>query len=250
VIRNEANRGFATACNQGAAAGRGDLLLFLNPDTEVFPETLDRCVAYLVDPVNEEVGICGGLMVDERGRPEFSCARFPTLTMVATKAVGVERLLARVVPPQRMQPEELTESRTVDQVIGAFLLIRRSLFDRLSGFDERFFMYYEDVDLAYRVRALGYSNFFIADAVVFHKEGVSSGQVLDRRLAYQFRARTQYATQHWSKLESRLLVVLTLAVELPVRLLRSPFGVDRTSARDVLAAGRLYLGFLLTGRWA
>jgi N-acetylglucosaminyl-diphospho-decaprenol L-rhamnosyltransferase len=244
ILRNGENRGFSIACNQGAEVGDSDLILFLNPDTRLFPETLDLTVAFMADPANSHVGICGGQMLGEDGRRQFSCARFPTFTMFATHMIGLTRVLPRWFPPQRLTPKEANHSGIVDQVIGAYFLIRRSVFGALGGFDERFFMYLEDVDLAYRARRLGYPSYFLAEASVYHKEMTSTMQVRGRRLFYLLRSRTQYARKHWPAWQAALLAGLILAVELPVRAIVSALRGRRDELREVGQAARLYAWYL------
>lgn len=245
VLQNAGNRGFAAACNQGAKDGHGDLLLFLNPDTQLFEETLDRSVAFLVDPSNSTVGMCGGQMFNSDGVPELSCSRFPTLWMFAAKMLGFSHAFPRLAPNQRLTPEETTGSRVVDQVIGAYLLVRRSLFEALAGFDERFFVYFEDVDLAYRARKQGYSSYFLKDVRVLHREGVSSNQVRGKRLFYLLRSRTEYARKHWPPWQARLLAALTLALELPGRAFFMAARGQRGGTREVGEAAGLYVRYLL-----
>jgi GT2 family glycosyltransferase len=244
VIRNDENRGFSVACNQGAEAGDAALILFLNPDTRLFPQTLDSTVAFMADPTNSHLGICGGQMLGEDGRRQFSCARFPTLMMFATHMIGLTRAFPRWFPPQRLTPEEVSHSGIVDQVIGAYFLIRRSVFEALGGFDERFFVYLEDVDLAYRARRLGYPSYFLADVPVYHKEMASSGQVRGHRLFYLLRSRTQYARKHWPAWQAVLLAGLILTVECPVRAIVAALRGRRDELAEVGEAARLYAWYL------
>src|SRR4051812_14591465 len=138
LLRNTRNRGFAAACNQGAARGESEFTLFLNPDTELYPDALRAVGRFLRSPAADGVGICGGLMVDEHGRPGISCSRFPSLRIFLGKMTGLDRVVPTVFPPHHLRPKETAVSGPVDQVIGAFLLIRRSLFGELGGFDERY----------------------------------------------------------------------------------------------------------------
>jgi N-acetylglucosaminyl-diphospho-decaprenol L-rhamnosyltransferase len=248
VLRNDINRGFAAACNQGAAVGNGDFILFLNPDTQVFKETLEVTVAFLADPTKAHVGICGGQMVGEDGERLFSCARFPTLTMFAAHMVGLTRVFPRRFPPQRLTPGEINHSGVVDQVIGAYFLIRRSLFEALEGFDQRFFVYLEDVDLAYRAALNGYPSYFLADVPVYHKERVSSSQVRGRRLFYLLRSRTQYARKHWPAWQAVTLAALMVLVEFPARAITSVLSGRIGELRDVGQAARLYACYLVARR--
>jgi N-acetylglucosaminyl-diphospho-decaprenol L-rhamnosyltransferase len=217
IVRNTENRGFAAACNQGAREGSAEYVLFLNPDTRVSRDALDRTVAFMHDRANDVIGICGSRVVGESGSEEFSCARFPTLWMVTAKMTGLARIFPQWIPRQRLDPRELQTSRAVDQVIGAYFMIRRGLFAALGGFDERFFVYFEEVDLAYRSRQLGHPSYFLHDATVYHIGGVSSDHVRGTRLFYSLRGRTEYARKHWPRWQAPVLSLLTIAVELPVR---------------------------------
>ena len=92
----------------------------------------------------------------------------------------------------------------------------------LDGFDERFFVYMEDVDLAYRSRQFGHPSYFLADVTVYHTGNVSSDQARGNRLFYLLRGRTEYARKHWPRWQAPFLGILTIVIELPVRWLTSP----------------------------
>jgi len=248
VIRNETNRGFGAACNQGAAAGEAPFLLLLNPDTRVTPEAIDRTVDFMLDPANADVGICGCRMLDERGEDEFNCWRFPTFGIWVGKLTGLSYLLPRWIPMQRMSAEELSGSGPVDQVIGAYNLVRRPLFEALDGFDERFFVYLEDVDLAFRARELGFSSYYLASVVVHHVGRVSSEQVRGKRLFYLIRSRTEYARKHWPRWQAVTLAFLMLFVEFPVRSLVAIARGRRGDVKHVGEAAANYARYLVVGR--
>jgi GT2 family glycosyltransferase len=248
ILRNAENRGFAAACNQGAREGDGDFVLFLNPDTRPSPEALDRSIAFMSDPENATVGICGGRVVGDSGNEERSCARFPTLWMFVAKMLGLAHAFPRWIPRQRINADELGGSAIVDQVIGAYFLIRRSVFELLDGFDERFFVYLEDVDLAYRSKQSGYSSYFLADVPVYHAGNVSSEQVRGKRLFYLLRGQTEYAHKHWPSWQPRVLALLILTVELPVRWSVAATRGSRQERKDVSQAARRYLAYVTVGR--
>ncbi len=244
VVRNDENRGFGAACNQGARLGSGDYLLFLNPDTRVSESALDVAVAFMSDPANARIGICGAEMVGDDGQRGLSCSRFPTLAMFAAMTTGLSRLFPGRFPPQRMAPEELTGSGVVDQVIGAFFLIRRPLFEALDGFDERFFMYMEEVDLAYRARERGFLSYYLAEAVVYHKERVSSDRARGDRLAYLLESRSEYGRKHWAAWASAFFPALILVVELPLRAIQALARGNRAAVADVGHAAPLYARYV------
>lgn len=220
VLRNEQNFGFGRACNQGAAQGSADFILFLNPDTQLFAESLSVPLAFMAEPENQHIGICGIRLNDERGKPTIAAARFPTMRVLIGKISGLSPVATNLFPPHMMQASELSGSQVVDQVIGAYFLIRRDLFERCAGFDERFFMYFEEVDLALRAKGLGYDSYYLAEATAYHKGGGTSESVKARRLFYSLRSRFQYVQKHNRLADLLLIVLLTFIVELPARILR------------------------------
>ncbi|MFE3031427.1 glycosyltransferase family 2 protein [Streptomyces canus] len=240
VLRNTRNRGFAAACNQGAEQGDSEFLLFLNPDTELYPDTLLAVGDFLHTSAAARVGICGGRMVDERGRPEISCSRFPTLRIFLGKATGLSRLFPALFPPHHLRPAETTASRPVDQVIGAFFLLRRTLFESLGGFDEGYFLYFEETDLALRARRAGLGSYYLHPARVHHVGQVSSAQLGSGRLCHSLCSRTRYAFRHWPRSRAWLLVALTLTVELAARLARDVVRGRPSEWRATLAGYRGY----------
>lgn len=248
VVRNARNRGFAAACNQGAARGSGDYLLFLNPDARLYPDTLRAVGSFLRTPAADPFGIFGALMVDEQGRPQISCSRFPSLRIWAGKMTGLDRLAPALFPPHHLAPWELTRSGPVDQVIGAFFLVRRPLFTELNGFDERYFLYLEDVDFALRAREAGRPSYYLRQARVHHAENVSSSQLGPWRHYLMLCSRSTYAGRHWPKSRARLLTALTLSVEPAARLAAAAAQGRWADLRTTAAVYRRYLNWLRTGR--
>jgi len=110
------------------------------------------------------------------------------------------------------------ETREVDHVIGAFFLVRRSLFESLGGFDERFFVYLEDVDFSVRAGRAGWRSVYLTEARAYHKGGGTSEQVKARRLFYSLRSRMQYAHKHFPVRGAIVVGAGTLLVEPLVRL--------------------------------
>jgi GT2 family glycosyltransferase len=247
VIENHDNRGFAAACNQGAAGSTSDYILFLNPDTLLPREALEVPVQFLESPANHDIGICGVQMVDHQGLPSTSCSRFPTPAVIIGEATGLSRILPTVFKPQLIKPREEETSRDVDQIIGAFFLVRGDVFRRLGGFDERFFMYSEEIDLSYRAAQQGLRSYLLADVTVTHAGGRSSRQVRAARLFYMLRSRTKYGFKHYTPAVALLLGVLTIVVELPLRLMRGVARFSSTECLETLSAYRLLVVYWTRG---
>ena len=239
IIRNAANRGFAAACNQGAREGEADYILFLNPDTRVERDALVRSVQFLDE--HERVGIVGIQLVDEHGHVRRTCARLPKPGPEIGRMVRLDAVAPRLVRPHFLTDWDHADTREVDQVMGAFFLTRRTLFERLGGFDERFFVYFEEVDFTVRARALGWSTCYLADVRAYHYGGGSSEKVEDRRLYYIMRSRLLFFAKHYSAGAALAYGVALFAVELPVRLVLAGLQRSRGSAANTIRAFRMLL---------
>ena len=239
VLRNPENRGFAAACNQGAAGSRADWLLFLNPDTRLSEGSLAPALAFLAEPAQAHTGILGIRLVDEAGLTQRSCARVPTPGRILAQAVGLDRLAPGLFPPHFMTEWDHLDSRPVDQVMGAFLLIRRSLFEELGGFDERFFVYFDDVDLCLRARRAGWEVVHFAGAEAYHRGCGTTDRVRDLRLFYALRSRIQFAAKHFPAPAAALVTAATLTVEPLVRLAHALAARSPADARAVLRGSAL-----------
>lgn len=218
IIQNPANLGFAAACNQGARGSQADYLLFLNPDTVLLQDSLALPVEFMECKENAQIGICGCRAMDSTGNTSICCARFPSLRIFFGKMSGLSLLFPRWFPPHQLKPEECRHSGFVDQVIGAFFLIRRILFETLQGFDERFFVYFEEVDLSFRARQKGYGSYFLAQCQYYHAVDRQLSRTEAHRLCYSLESRFKYAFKHFTPTQAWLLVGLTLTLEFFSRL--------------------------------
>lgn len=241
VIAANENLGFGRACNLGASHAQTEYLLFLNPDATVFPGTLERALSVMDDPENSQVGISGVQLVGTAGKVERSCARFPTPSKLLAQAMGLDRLVPRLSHLMADWPHDST--REVDQVMGAFFMVRRDLFENLDGFDERFFLYFDEVDFSYRAKKAGWKSLYLADVQAFHKGGGTSDQIKARRLFYVLRSRLLYANKHFGFFGTLMTFVATLLLE-PVS--RSVMAMLRRSWSDLKETWQAY-GMLL--RW-
>lgn len=213
VICTGKNLGFAAACNLGATAGNSPYLLFLNPDTLVEADSFSVPLAFMEQEQNANVGICGIQLVDEVGVVSQTCARFPTLGRLLATALGLNKLPGLRGAGLHMREWDHQSTRRVDHVIGAFYLMRSDVFQTVGGFDERFFVYLEDVDLSRRVKQGGWNSWYLAEARAFHAGGGTSRQVKARRLFYSLRSRLLYGFKHFPQWQAWLLVLVTSGIE-------------------------------------
>jgi GT2 family glycosyltransferase len=212
IVASE-NLGFAAACNRGARQAESTYLLFLNPDTRVNQESFSVPLAFLERRENADVGICGIQLIDAQQGISRTCARFPTLGRVLASALGIDKVPGFKAAGIHMADWDHGDSRPVDHVIGAFFLMRRELFDAVDGFDERFFVYLEDLDLSRRARDAGWQCWYLTGTQAFHAGGGTSRQVKTKRLFYSLRSRLLYGFKHLPPWEAWVLVGVTAIIE-------------------------------------
>ena len=234
VNTNETNQGFGTACNQGAARTTGEFILFLNPDMRLCVDTLSRTLSYMTSRSANDVGICGVRLKSATTEFANSFSDFPSASGIFMGALGL-----RSKEPERM-PEsdaQLEATVDVDQVIGAYFLMRSKLFHQLNGFDERFFVYFEEVDLSLRAKQAGWRSVCLLGVTAFHFGGGSSQNVKARRLFYVLRSRLLYAFKHFSWVGKIGVVLVTFFVEVFTRMV---LAVSRRSWTGVLETWAAY----------
>ena len=166
------NRGFGAGCNRGAKLAGGELLLFLNPDGEAQSGAVAAAARLLLS--EPDAGLVGIRTLLPDGSFETGCLRgFPTPLRSAAYLLGLDRLFprSRTLGGYRMNWLDREQNQEVESVSGSFMLLRRDFFEELGGFDERFFMYGEDLDLCWRVREAGKKVLYCADGVLLHHHG-------------------------------------------------------------------------------
>jgi GT2 family glycosyltransferase len=236
------NVGFASGCNAGAAVSSSPYVLFLNPDAAVYQNTLQQAYDFMQNPVNQKVGILGVQLLDENGHVARSCSRFPSAARCFAQSVGLDKW--RPATGSAMAEWDHLNNRVVDQVIGAFFLVRRPLFAQLQGFDERFFVYYEEVDFAYRAAQAGYRSYYLADTSAFHLGGGVSNQVKAKRLFYTLRSRVLFASKHFSKPAALLVLLSVMSVEPLMRFAQAAIRLSAAGLRETFAGFSLFYQWL------
>ncbi|MCX8019770.1 MAG: glycosyltransferase family 2 protein [Chitinophagaceae bacterium] len=174
-VFNDQNRGFATACNQALSLAKGKYILFLNPDTTVTEDCFGKCIAFLEQ--NPEAGALGVHMVDEKGKfLKESRRAFPTPLVSFFKLFGLTGLFPSSPLFARYYMGHLPENKIheTEVLAGAFMMVRREALNKTGGFDERFFMYGEDIDLSWRLIQAGYKNYYFPETTIVHYKGGST----------------------------------------------------------------------------
>jgi GT2 family glycosyltransferase len=176
-ILNKKNIGFGRACNQIAKLRNSSYLLFLNPDVKVGKNSIDKLINFTKN--NKKVGLLTGKLLYPDGSLQLSCRRFPTITRVLS---GRESLLRKIFPNNSLSKQYLmsnlnyNELQFPDCVRGAVMLFRTDVFKKIGGFDEKFFLYFEDTDVCLRLRKAGYEIVYLPEAVFYHKLGSSTNK--------------------------------------------------------------------------
>ena len=174
IIRNTTNLGFATACNIGAKASQADLLFFLNPDCRLEPNTIAELITALDSA--PDIGMVGGLLLNPDGSEQAGGRRsVPTPWRSFTRAFGLSKLLPRYFKDFNLHQHPLpTAPLAVEAISGACMLMKKSTFEQLGGWDEAYFLHCEDLDLCMRYRGAGYRILFVPSARLTHDKGVCS----------------------------------------------------------------------------
>ncbi|MBY0243936.1 MAG: glycosyltransferase family 2 protein [Campylobacterales bacterium] len=183
IIKSSSNLGFGKACNLGAKQSTGNLVLFLNPDTQLMPDSLDQAISkFIAINSTSKYGVLGVQLRYENGAIQKSCANFFTLSRYISESLGFSKFF----PNSGIHQVNFShnESRYVEHVIGAFYLMNKEVFNSVGGFDEDYFVYFEDLDLSYRLYKLGYKSYFYTGTHVMHVGGGCSQQIKATRLFY------------------------------------------------------------------
>ena len=242
LIKNRANKGFGVACNQGAKLGQSDYILFVNPDVRLEKNAVAEPLRYLES--NPDFGACGIALKDDRGDVSRCCARFPQPIDFYARSLGLDKVFPSVFKDYMMIDWDHVDSRKVDHVIGAFYLVRRPVFESIGGFDENFFLYFEDLDLSKKISGSGFHIYYLGNVHSYHEGGGSSKQILARRLYLSLLGRLKYARKHFGILHWFFLTCFTLFLE---PLVRFGYALARLSLTDFKASGG---AALMLWRWA
>ena len=211
LIVNPENRGFSAACNQAFARCSGDAILLLNPDAELVPGALSTLVAYLEG--HPEVGVVGPLLLNPDGTVQSSRRRFPTLATAFLESTIIQDSFPGLPHLRRYycldQPDD--REQQVDWLVGACLLLRRKALAEVGGLDERFFLYFEEVDWCLRARPAGWRAAYLPQARVIHSAGQSSGQDLRLRHLYFTESKGRFYAKHYGPVAGGLVRWFLLA---------------------------------------
>jgi hypothetical protein len=250
-IQSDRNLGFAAANNRAARQAKGDCLLFLNPDTVVEGDALVKLVQTLRRL--PDAGIVGARLLNSNRTLQTSCIQsFPTVT---NQVLDCE-LLRRWFPQSSLWGmaalfDDSLEPLPVEAISGACLMIKREVFERLGRFEERYFMYSEDIDLGFKIHQAGHKCYYVPAATVIHHGGGSSqnarnafSNVMIRESVYRFmRLHRGRLAAGCFRLSIGLSALLRLPAAMAIWLVRKEAGLNaRATVRKWVAIFRWSIG--------
>lgn len=216
VIANKENVGFSKANNQAIKLAKGEYILLLNPDTIVEPDTFEKCIDYM--DKHQDTGGLGVKMIDGKGKflPE-SKRGFPTPMVAFYKIFGLSALFPKSKRIGKYHLGYLSEDdiNEVEVLAGAFMLIRKTVIDKIGLLDEDYFMYGEDIDYSYRIIKAGYKNVYFPKTRIIHYKGESTKKSSINYVFVFYKAMIIFAQKHFSQKNARLFsVLINLAIYL------------------------------------
>jgi GT2 family glycosyltransferase len=187
-VENNENAGFARANNMGIERARGKYILLLNSDTEIIGNALEILVHFLDD--HPDVGVATARLVYPDFTDQGVARAFPT---PINSLFGRRSILTKLFPNNRFSKKYLIsrlhtsyEPFEVDWVSGACMMVREKVIEDTGPFDERFFMYWEDADICYRIKQRGWKVYCVPEAIVIHQEGKSAQRRTKSGLIIEF----------------------------------------------------------------
>lgn len=166
LIINDKNKGFANAVNLGVKNSTGEFILLLNPDTRMSKEALDKLIEFYKS--HNDCGIAAPKLVGYNNVVQKSVRKFPTIIGAFKEYILGQKGEYDFYLPDKTCP--------VDVVVGACMLIKKDLFEKIGGLSEKYFLYYEDIDLCKKIKVMGLKVYFLPEVEIFHEIGSSSNE--------------------------------------------------------------------------
>jgi len=209
LIKNKKNTGFSVANNQAIKIAKGEYILLLNPDTLVEEDTFDKVCNFMDN--HTDAGGLGVKMIDGKGNflPE-SKRGLPTPAAAFYKIFGISKLFPKSKTFSKYHLGYLDKEKIhkIDVLSGAFMLMRKSVLDKIGYLDETFFMYGEDIDLSYRIIKAGYNNYYFPETTIIHYKGESTKKGSINYVMIFYKAMIIFANKHFSQKNAKIFSFL------------------------------------------
>lgn len=205
IVFAKRNFGFVKGCNKGAKMAKGDILIFLNPDTQAIH--FDREKLFIFFKNQKDVGAVGFKFYNLNNSLQYSFGRFPTVLRIICDRLP---FLNRTFGMQLRNPNLYAKTRKVDWVSGSGFAIKKSVFTKVNGFDENIFMYGEDFDLCFRLQQAGFTNYYFPTMQFLHKDSGTNLKLRKPHKYYSMRKGILYFfKKHHATISHFLFLVLT-----------------------------------------
>ncbi len=210
LIQNKKNSGYAKGNNQGIEESRGEYILLLNPDTQVLEDSLSLMYRFMEE--NPNTGALGPKLLNPDKTVQPSCREFPTFSTLIWEFSGLSRLFPKspIFGRWRMGYFDFDRQRETDQPMASCLMLRRAALEDVGIFDEDFAMFFNDVDLCYRIKKGGWKIYFYPEARVVHHKGGSTRKAKARMIWLSHWAFYKFFKKHKTGLANHLLLFLFL----------------------------------------
>ncbi|TSC94111.1 MAG: glycosyltransferase [Candidatus Berkelbacteria bacterium Athens1014_28] len=201
ILKAKKNAGFGSGNNLGAKVAKGEYLLLLNPDTEIVDDSIEKMLDFLSK--HAEIGALSPILYqkDASTIQRHSFGKFQTLLLVIFR-----RQAGSSFPRSRESTNSFFYS---EMITAAALMIKKDLFNKIGGFDEKYFMYFEDEDLCREISKLGYKNAVLITAKIIHHEGQSSTSKEKKQFYYKSQ------DYYWQKWNGPVLTILMKTLRTP-----------------------------------
>lgn len=176
IVENAGNIGFSAGNNKGVPFAKGKYILFLNPDTLVYPRTITYMLEFMEK--HPDGGAASCKLINKDGEIDFNCHRgFPTPWNAFCYFSGFQRMFpkSRIFAGYTQGWKDFSTNHEVDAIEGACMLIPRSIGEKVQWWDEDYFFYGEDLQLCYDIRKLGYKIYYLGEVEIMHIGGAASG---------------------------------------------------------------------------
>ena len=223
IIEQKYNLGFSKACNIAFKYVGTKYVLFLNPDIIVKEGVIDTLL--LLMEANQNIGIVGPQLINEHNIVQRSCSKRPTFISYILHINKIDRIISNL--GYKMTNWDHLSNRYVDHVIGAFYLVKSELYSKLSGFDERYFLFMEDLDFSLKVKQYGYEVYYCADVKSLHY-GSRSIKLHQEKYLISYKSKIIFAKQYFGSIQY-YSILTTIILHLPLFIIMKLFAFKEFS---------------------
>jgi hypothetical protein len=219
LVLNSKNLGFGAANNKGAMIAAGDYLFFLNPDTILLDNAILKFYQFLKEGLPNTAS-CGGNLINSNNEPTTSYGNFPSFFQELGD-MGLRRFFKKHYEKHLRigkNCSQLTTPTQVPYIVGADIFITKKIFKDICGFDETFFLYYEETDLYYRLNKAGYTSYILPDVKIIHMEGTAlfyEGKLNLEKWAVWEKSKYYYFRKHkgrWIAVTIKIMQLISLVI--------------------------------------